>query len=279
VIHRLEELDPAALEARLAARPALVLALGTIEWHSHHLPLGLDLLKAQAIAERTAEQADAVLAPPAWWAAGGVAQPYTLRLPATVTEPVLAAVLDGFAGMGFRAVCLLNGHYGLENSLAVRRAALACEGATVVPLADYELLTDLGAAGDHAGVFETALLLPVRPDLVHLDVEGDLPGVIGDDPRGRAAPELGERALELAARRAAALVDRALTEPREPVAEALRAAVGALEVLWELRQELPRDRVPPVATPAWLRHLERFREGDWAAAREAAEAKLADPAA
>ena len=127
MIHRLEELDPAGLEARLAQKPALVLALGTIEWHSHHLPLGLDLLKAQAIAERAAERADAVLAPPAWWAAGGVPQPFTLRLPSAVTEPVLAAVLQGLADMGFRAIALVNGHYGLENSIAVRRAALAVE--------------------------------------------------------------------------------------------------------------------------------------------------------
>ena len=130
MIYRLEELDPAGLEVRLAEKPALVIALGTIEWHSHHLPLGLDLLKAPAIAERTAEEADAVLAPPAWWAAGGVPQPYTLRLPADVTEAALAAVLDGFASMGFRAICVINGHYGLENSLAVRRAALACTVAT-----------------------------------------------------------------------------------------------------------------------------------------------------
>ena len=131
-------------------------------------------------------------------------QPHTLRLPPAVTEPVLGAVLQGLAGMGFRAICVVNGHYGLENSIAVRRAALACTDANVVPLADYELLTDLGATGDHAGVFETALLLPDRPDLVDLDVVGDLPGVIGDDPRGRATPELGEQALELAAQRAAA---------------------------------------------------------------------------
>ena len=45
MIHRLEELRPRELEARLAEKPALVLALGTIEWHSHHLPLGLDLLE------------------------------------------------------------------------------------------------------------------------------------------------------------------------------------------------------------------------------------------
>jgi hypothetical protein len=103
--------------------------------------------------------------------------------------------------------------------------------------------------------------------------------VIGEDPRGRATPELGERALELASKRAAAAVERALDEPREPIAEALNAAVAALEALWQLRRERPRDQVPPVATPAWIRHLECVRDGDWGGAREAAEAKLADPAA
>jgi creatinine amidohydrolase len=279
MIHRLEELDPAGLEVRLAEKPALVLALGTIEWHSHHLPLGLDLLKAQAIAERAAERADAVLAPPAWWAAGGVPQPYTLRLPSAVTEPVLTAVLRGLADMGFRAIALVNGHYGLENSIAVRRAALAVESATVFPLADYELLTDLGATGDHAGVWETALLMPVRPELVHLEHEGDLPGVIGEDPRGRATRELGEQGLATAAERVAAAVERALSEPRGPYAEALAAAVEALERLWELRQELPREEVPPVQTPAWLSHLEAFRNGDWPAATAAAWSKRANPAA
>lgn len=279
MIHRLEELDPAGLEERLAEKPALVLALGTLEWHSHHLPLGLDLLKAAAVAERTAERAEAVLAPPAWWAAGGVAFPYTLRLPADVTEPPLAAVLDGFAEMGFRAMCLVNGHYGLENSIAVRRAALACRSATVLPFADYELLTDLGAAGDHAGVFETSLLWAVRPDLVHLDVFGELPGVTGDDPRGRASPELGERALEVASTRAAAALERSLVEPRDGCVAATAAGLAALERLWDLRQELPREEVPPVQTPAWIAHVERFREGDWAGAIAAAERKAADPAA
>jgi creatinine amidohydrolase len=279
VIYRLEELDPATLDARLVAKPALVLALGTIEWHSHHLPLGLDLLKAQAIAERAADRAHAVLAPPAWWAAGGVQQPCTLRLPAAVTEPVLTAVLQGFAAMGFRAIAVVNGHYGLENSIAVRRAALAVTGATVVPLADYELLTDLGATGDHAGIWETALLLPVRPDLVHLDHEGELPGVIGDDPRGQATAELGEQGLALAAERVAAALDRALEQPREPIAAALESAAAALERLFHLRQNLGRDRVPRVQTTAWLRHLEAFREGDWERARAFAESKRADPAA
>jgi creatinine amidohydrolase len=279
VIHRLDELDPAGLEARLAERPALVLALGTIEWHSHHLPLGLDLLKAQAIAERAAERAGAVLAPPAWWAAGGVAFPHTLRLSGSSVEPVLTEVLRQLGGLGFRAILLVNGHYGLENSIVVRRAALAVDGATVVPVADYELLTDLGARGDHAGVWETQLLWPVRPDLVRLDHDGELPGVIGDDPRGRATRERGEEGLEVAAERAAAALDRALAEPREPYASALEAGLRALEQLWHLRRGQPPGLVPPVQTPSWLRHLEAMRDGDYEAATEAALRKLENPAA
>jgi len=200
-------------------------------------------------------------------------------LPAEVTEPLLAAVLQGLAEMGFRAIAIVNGHYGLENSIAVRRAALATTSATVVPLADYELLTDLGAAGDHAGVWETSLLMPVRPDLVRLDHTGELPGVIGDDPRGAASADLGERGLDTAAGRVADALDRALQQPRSPCAEALAAGLAALERLRELRRELPRDRVPPVQTPAWLSHLEAFRTGDWAAATAAAQSKWANPAA
>ena len=83
--------------------------------------------------------------------------------------------------------------------------------------------------------------------------------MIGADPR-EATPELGEQGLELAAERAAAVLERAL---REPARDALAAGLAALERIWELRQELPREDVPPVQTPAWIRHLEAFREGRW----------------
>lgn len=282
MIYRLAEVDPAGLEARLAACPALILPLGTVEWHSHHLPLGLDGLKAEAIAERAAERLGAVLAPTAWWAAGGVPFPYTLRLPGALVEPLLREALWQLAGFGFRAALVLNGHYGLENTLAVRRAALAVTeetDVTVLAFADYELLTDLGARGDHAGTWETSLLWGVRPDLVRLEGHADLPGIVGDDPRGPASEKLGRRGLDLAADRAARALERALGTPDpRPYADALRASVGALEALWKLRQERPRDEVPPVQTPAWFRHLEALREGDWNEASAAAEEKLRHPA-
>jgi hypothetical protein len=116
--------------------------------------------------------------------------------------------------------------------------------------------------------------MPVRPDLVDLG-EPELPGVSGADPHG-ATPELGERGLELAAERAAAVLERAL---HESARDALAAGLTALERLWQLRQELPREQAPLVQTPTWIRHLEAIRDGRWADAVEAAEAKAADPSA
>ena len=286
MIHRLDELDPRGLERRLADVPALLLPLGTIEWHSHHLPLGLDALKAQAIADEAGRRCGAVVAPASWWAAGGVPQPYTLRLPGALVEPLLAELLLQLAGIGFRVLAVVNGHYGLENTLAVRRAALRCldeTSATVLPYADYELLTELGARGDHAGVWETSLLWAARDDLVHLDAVPageELPGVIGEDPRGRSSGEQGRRGLEEAAARLAAAVGRALSEgpgDRAAYRAALAAGIDALEAVAELRETRPRDEVPPVQTPAWIGHLEAMLRGQYDHARRHAEAKRSDP--
>src|ERR687897_340260 len=156
---RLEELFPTELEARLAEMPALLIPVGTIEWHGHHLPLGLDVLKAGALAEAASERCGAVIAPPTWLAAGGVPFPHTLKLPAALVEPLLTEAVGHFTEDGFRVVCLVNGHYGLENTLATKRAAanaMRRADATVLAVADYELLIEEGARGDHAGEWESA---------------------------------------------------------------------------------------------------------------------------
>src|SRR4051812_48315207 len=100
-IYRMETLFPDELQARLDTCPVLVLPFGTIEWHSHHLPLGLDGLVAQGLAARVADGVDGVLAPVSYWGAGGVPYPYTLNLPGSIIEPLLDAVFEQFAAMGF----------------------------------------------------------------------------------------------------------------------------------------------------------------------------------
>ena len=62
-LYRLEEMFPKEIQARLETNPTLILPFGTIEWHSHHLPVGLDGLVVEGICRRAAELAGAVLAP------------------------------------------------------------------------------------------------------------------------------------------------------------------------------------------------------------------------
>jgi creatinine amidohydrolase len=265
---RLEELFPAELEGRAQA---LLVPVGTIEWHGHHLPLGLDLLKADALARLAGERCGAVVAPPTWFAAGGVAFPHTLKLHAELIEPALTEALTQLAE-DFRVIALVNGHYGLDNTLVTKRAAAAAmrrTDATVLAVADYELLIDEGARGDHAGEWETALLLAVRPELVRLDEAGDRPGVVGADPAS-ASPEQGRRGLEAAAARLAAAVERALADERAPYVEALSAGIEALEALSELRRRVGRERAPPVQTEAWLDHCRALHGGRFGDAKDAA---------
>lgn len=283
--HRFAELAPIELSRCISAVPALILPVGTLEYHGDHLPLGLDGLKAEAIAERAAVVSGGVLAPTTWWAADGVAGSYSLRLGGDVLAPLLVEALTQFSDMGFRAIVLVNGHFGLENSRLLRRVALEVmeerNTTTVLPLADYEVLLELGDRGDHAGLWETALMLAVRPDLVHTDVlvgEEPFAGVLGESPRG-GNRELGVAALEHAAARVAAAVERAIGMSRSErllLRDALQAALAALDATAASRATLGREGTPPVLTPSWELHLRALDAGELDDARAAAESKRRD---
>ncbi|MBI5667401.1 MAG: creatininase family protein [Chloroflexi bacterium] len=284
--YRLEELFPEDLQTRLDARPLLVLPFGTIEWHSHHLPLGLDGLVAQGICEQVADLADAVLCPVSYWAVGGVPYPYTLNLPGSVIEPLLTTVFEQFGAMGFRVIVAFTGHFGLEQTLTLKRAALAVMArspVTILPVTEYDLTTDAGYRGDHAGAGETSLLWALRSDLVKLDAvtpDAPLDGVLGADPRGVASADQGRVWLDTIAARTAEVAVRLLNDTtpvqRSDFIEALAAGVRVLEKTSEARRTLPKAQVPSVTTPAYLAYCQALYRGDYRTAKTVVEKKLAD---
>jgi hypothetical protein len=217
-----------------------------------------------------------------------VPYPHTLRLERSLIASLIKAALLEFVRLGFRIVLLVNGHFGLENSLASRQGALSCmkeTRATVLVVAPYEVLTDLGNSGDHAGTWETSLLWATDEDLIDtrvLAADGELPGVIGNDPRGSASKHLGRKALATASARLAEMVARAAREDegtRTSYLDAVQAAVAALEALSTLRATRPLHEVPRVNTPTWRQHLEALAAGRYRDAVELAERKRRDPAA
>jgi creatinine amidohydrolase len=285
-LYRLETLFPEEIAARLAARPILVLPFGTIEWHSYHLPVGLDGIVAEGIGAATADKADAVLAPVSYSAVGGVPYPYTLDLPVEVIEPLLVATFEQFGAMGFRIIVAFTGHFGLAQTLTLKRAALTVmrrSPVTVLPVTEYDMTTDIGYKGDHAGEGETSLLWALRPDLVRLDAVGagePLDGVLGQDPRGVASRERGLTLLEdIAARNAAValrLLDQTTPVDRADYLAALAEAVKVLDRTHTLREAGPKADVPSIATPAWLAYCQAMYAGDYRAAQKQAGRKLAD---
>lgn len=284
--YRLEEMFPEQLEARLNACPILVLPFGTIEWHSYHLPLGLDGIVAGALAEQIARRADAVLGPVSYWAVGGVPYPYTLNLPTEVIEPLLVAVFEQFGAMGFKVIVAFTGHFGLDQTLTLKRAALTVMGrspVTILPLTEYDLTTADGYKGDHAGIGESSLLWAAHPELVRMDaVPADQPldGVLGADPRGQASAEYGARLTAMISTRAAEAAHRLLRDTsavqRADYLEALAAGVRVLARTSEQRAALPKKAVPSITTPAYLAYCQAMHAGDYRAAAAHAERKLLD---
>lgn len=280
----LAEAFPRDIERHLAEKPPiLVQPMGTLEWHSHHLPLGLDGIVAQEMARSIAERADAVLAPVSWWAVGGVPFPHTLKLPLSLIEPLFEELYVQFGDMGFQLVLAFAGHFGLEQTLGMKRAALAAMRRTksfILPLTEYDLVTDI-YSGDHAGMGEASLLLSLRPDLVRLDtipLSEPLAGVIGPEPRGQANAELGARIIEVTAARAASLATRLLANAGERTAYArvLELGVDIMELTLQLRRTGDRAAVAPIGTPAWLLHCAALTRGDYEGAQTHLRAKLAD---
>jgi len=281
-IYHLETLFPDELQSRIAAVPIIVLPLGTLEWHSFHLPLGLDGLVGQALGEQIADRLDAVLAPVSYWAAGGVPYPYTLKFSASIIEPLLVAAYDAFAEMSFRTIVAITGHFGLEQTLVLKRAALTVmerSPVTILPLTEYDLVTDV-YTGDHAGIGETSLLWAVRPELVRLDAvpsDAALDGVLGADPRGAASRERGENLLRLIAERTIESAQRAGCESaleRAKYIDALSIGVRVLAKTLDQRQQLPKSAVPSVTTPAYVAFCQALAQGKYSEAKKYAERKL-----
>lgn len=185
---RYAELRPDELYAVFGEKPVAVWPMGALEWHGPHLPLGLDGIVAEAFAERLVERVGGVLLPTYWHPITTLPHPMSLDIDTDAFRRVVRRTIVGLAKAGARVVCIVTGHFAQGHSMELFALAEEFDGNPVViaasalePLEDDSLL-------DHAGRWETAQLLGVRPGLVRLDLlPEDLSpkscAVLGEDPR------------------------------------------------------------------------------------------------
>jgi creatinine amidohydrolase len=215
---RYAELHPDTLESIRTRYPVAYLPWGALEWHGPHLPLGLDGMTAEAVAERVARRTGGVVLPTTWWPVTTLPHASSLDLPSALVRSLWDGIFTSLHEAGWPIVVVLSGHYAQGHEIVLMQAArhaISLHGQLVLaipPLAlvDEEML-------DHAGLWEAALMLALRPDLVRLEALGSgtlhpaESAVLGRDPRGASA-SLGQRVLGLAVERIVSAVQNLLAD-------------------------------------------------------------------
>jgi creatinine amidohydrolase len=184
---RWERMFPDQLEAAFAARPIVYFAYGLCEPHGPQSAVGLDSLKAHAIACAAAREHGGVVAPPDYWhvhelggygawaarSVGEVERAWLTAVPPWVHFKNVCYHVRAADAIGFHAAILITGHYGpnwrdLKTLIELLQPHV---GVRLYGLPDFEAnepgFTSAGGnTGDHAGRVETSLLWALEPSAV-----------------------------------------------------------------------------------------------------------------
>jgi len=176
--YRLDELTWRDVAAATAETSTLLLPVGATEQHGHHLPLGVDTLMPEAIAERVAERIPALVAPaiPYGVSAHHTFKPGTFTVGSETFRSYVRDVAASAADWGIESVLLVNGHYLAQDpelEIVVRDLRIDYDlDAFHVPLvnvfSDAAARVRDSAVTFHASEFETSLVLALAPDLVRM---------------------------------------------------------------------------------------------------------------
>ncbi len=159
----------------------VLLPVGVNEAHGNHLPLGTDFLIPEWIAEKIAEDLNALIAPPIRYGVVSSLSGYwgSLTLKKETFESLIYEVLVELHANGFDKVIIINGHGGGGHMDAIKSAmkrAWLEQGVRSAVINWWELGYDIakevfGTPGGHAGTDETAMIMAVDHSLVKGEVD------------------------------------------------------------------------------------------------------------
>jgi len=173
------------------SRAVAILPVGAVEAHGPHLPLGTDVIIAQAMAASGATRIAAqgisvVILPPLAFTAAPFAAGFsgTLSVAPSAVTALLTDLARELTRQGFAALAIANGHLDPAHRdalAAAERAArkehllpVACPDITQKPWAS-RLTEEFKSGACHAGRYEGSIILAARPELVRNDVRKTLP--------------------------------------------------------------------------------------------------------
>jgi len=212
------------------------LPIGTIEWHGEHNPVGLDTLKIHQLLIRCAKEIGGLVFPPLYYgenreqalmeANPAYRQPIAakMELPSenftpgymveTITEQnrnyhkLLIHLCHQIKSLGFKVLVIGAGHYPQLDHARAAAAIFHQEQSrpkmVVWSMTGYELVQgQFDPCGDHAGKWETSLLMHLDPGMQDLDV---LPTDRNEKPVGASNNGVQESNAEFGQQATAAIV-------------------------------------------------------------------------
>lgn len=249
---RYEWLRPGQIVEARRECPVAYVPIGTIEWHGVHNPVGLDTLKIHALCIRCAQQGGGLVFPPLFYGenreealmefnyarAKEIAEAMTLptenfapgymkRSPAaqnSAYHELLLHILREVQSLGFKVIVLAAGHYPLIDHARAAACVFNQEQRqnphAAIPwvFTGYELVRDqIPDAGDHAGKWETSLMMAFNPesvDLSPLPKDRQTPLLGASQNAFDASREYGERGIAAVVERVVAEVKKRLDKPQ-----------------------------------------------------------------
>lgn len=168
------------VEKRVKEFPVAILPLGATEQHGYHLPLGVDIMLAEGVSKRVAENTGALLLPSVPFGYSWVWRdiPGTVSLQQHRVEEVIKDVAHSVSRYGVKLLIVINGHDANNASMKYATRELEDETDTKVIYLFYPELEKMmetycessswhGMV--HACEFETSLMLALNPEYVEMN--------------------------------------------------------------------------------------------------------------
>ena len=176
---RLKELTPAGVEDCLARRPSLLVPVGSTEQHGAHLPLGIDTLLVERIADDLSARFGILRAPAVEY--GANRDPHR---PLAGSAPLRRKTLHRFMnelieawelGSAVEEFVLITaeGHEAHQEALSTLLVQDARVQVVDIFAMDFGARLEAPGMPAHGGELDTSLLLHLAPELVRLDFARD----------------------------------------------------------------------------------------------------------
>jgi creatinine amidohydrolase len=196
-VERLDRLTWTEAAERIRRDPRILLPVGSCIQHGPHLPLGLDTVLVERLAEDVARRTGLLLAPTLCYGVSAQRnQEYagTSSLDRKTLHRVLNELVDTWERHGVREVVLLttNGFARHIQALAMVDGDVARIRVVDTHAFDLGAFLEEGVEADHGGEVETSLLLCLAPELVRRDsVPAADEGTSTDSEAGEPVPAAG----------------------------------------------------------------------------------------